>query len=306
MAHWLDHSIEPSRRPKTYKDYEVHVRLHLIPWLGRHQLTRLTPHHVQDMINKKIKEGLAPKTIQNLLGTLRSTLNYAMKREWVGRNVATLVDLPEADAPEIDPLELDEARRFLEALRGHRLEALFVVTLMTGLRSAEARGLRWADVDVDGATLRVRSTVDRVDGEWRFGPPKSARSRRTLALPRTAVAVLRAHRVRQNEERLIAGGRWQDWKLVFPSTVGTPFDGANVLKQLHKVLDEAGLPRQRFHDLRHCCATLLLAEGAHLRTVMEQLGHQNANLMANLYGHVQQRTMRDAADRMEAALGHTG
>jgi integrase len=135
---------------------------------------------------------------------------------------------------------------------------------------------------------------------------KSARSERTLALPKAAVAALRAQKVRQNEERLLAGGRWQDWGLVFASTVGTPLDGRNVLKRLHKILEEAGLPRQRFHDLRHCCATLLLAEGAHLRTVMEVLGHSQIALTANHYGHVQQRTMRDAADRMDAALGRAG
>jgi integrase len=142
LTRWLEHSVKPARRPSTCRNYEIYVRRHLIPALGRHRLTKLSPQHVQDMINAKVAAGLNPKTIQNIRGTLRRGLNQAMRWELVGRNVATLVDLPKADTPEVDPLELDEALRFLEVLQGDRLEGLFAVTLMTGLRRGEALGLR--------------------------------------------------------------------------------------------------------------------------------------------------------------------
>ncbi len=180
---------------------------------------------------------------------------------------------------------------------------MYTVALALGLRQGEALGVRWEDVDLEAQTLRVRYALQRIDRKPTFVEPKTTRSRRTLPLPPSIVTALRAHRVRQLEERLLAGERWQDWNLVFASTVGTPLDGHNVTHRLQKHLERAGLPRQRFHDLRHCCASLLLAQGVHPRAVMEILGHSQIALTMDTYSHVMPAMLRDAANLMDGILG---
>ena len=186
-------------------------------------------------------------------------------------------------------------RRQPDGRGGRRL-----MVLALGLRQGEALGLRWTDVDLERGTLRVQKQLQRIDGKLQLTEPKTERSRRTIALPGFALDALRGHRVRQLEERLVAGEQWQDHGLVFPSTNGTPLDPRNMVRQVHELLDRAGLPRKRFHDLRHTCATLLLVQGADLRVVMDVLGHSQISLTANTYQHVVESLKRDAADRMQA------
>jgi integrase len=205
---------------------------------------------------------------------------------------------------EVHPLEPAQARAFLEAIRGDRLEALYVTALGTGLRQGELLGLSWGDVDLEAGTLRVRQALQRNRSGLVLVEPKSATSHRVVALPAIVVSALRAHRIRQLEERLGAGERWpaDPRELVFLSTTGTPLEGVNVTRRFQALLADAGLPRQRFHDLRHACATLLLAQGIAPRVVMETLGHSQISLTMNTYSHVVPSMTRHAAERMDEAL----
>ncbi|MDP9472177.1 MAG: site-specific integrase [Chloroflexota bacterium] len=199
----------------------------------------------------------------------------------------------------------DQARAFLAAVRGDRLEALFTVALALGLRQGEALAMRWDDVDLDAGTIRIRHTVQKINGQWHFTEPKTARSRRSISMPAASIAALRAHQLRQPDERLAAGSRWQEWGLVFPSSVGTPLDGSNVTHWLQKILARAGLPRQRFHDLHHCCASLLLAQHVPMRVVMEIPGHSQIALTMDTYSHVMPVLRHEAAGLMDAILAAT-
>src|SRR5262249_40590509 len=153
-------------------------------------------------------------------------------------------------------------------------------------RQGEALGLRWDDIDLDGGSLTVRAALQRINGKLQLVEPKTKRSRRTIPLPQVAVNALRAHRVRQLEERLLAGDRWRDWGLVFCTPKGTPHDARNVTRRFQKLLGQTELPHQRFHDLRHTCATLLLVQGVPARVVMEILGHSQISLTLDTYSHV--------------------
>jgi integrase len=135
--------------------------------------------------------------------------------------------------------------------------------------------------------------------------PKSAQSRRVLALPNMALAALRRHKLVQLREQQWAGDRWQARGLVFTSTIGTPLEPRNVTRQFHQHLQRAGLRPVRFHDLRHTCASLLLAQGVHPRIVMETLGHSQIALTMNTYSHVMPVLQREAASRMDALLTAT-
>jgi integrase len=197
----------------------------------------------------------------------------------------------------------EEARRLLDAARGDRLEALYSVALALGLRQGEALGLKWADVDLETAMLRVRRASQRIPHEGtQLVETKTARSRRTLVMPPIVIATLRAHRARQAMERLAAGERWVDLDLVFPSEHGTLADGPNITHRFHKLLKRAALPPMRFHDLRHACASLLLVQGVHPRVVMETLDHSQISLTMNTYSHVLPALQREAADRMQSVL----
>lgn len=303
LSRWLAESARPSVRPLTYRGYEVNVRLHIVPLLGHVRLDRLTPQHVQAMMNAKLAEGLSAKTVLYAKQVLRTALEQAKRWELVTRNAAAVVEGPRLERKPIEPLNPAEARAFLQAIRGHRLRALFLVSLTLGLRQAEVIGLRWVDVDMAGGTLRVQQQIHRIAGELHVSGPKSDRSRCVLALVPSVVDALQEHWRRQEVEREAAGRRWRDSGLVFTTTLGTPLDARKVIREYHGALAAAGLARRRFHDLRHSCATLLLVQGVSPRVVMEVLGHSEIGVTMNIYSHVIPEVQRDAAERLDALLG---
>jgi len=289
-------------RPLTYAGYKVNVEKHLVPTLGKIPLDQLTPRHVQEMMNARLAAGFSGKSVAYMQQVLRTALSLAVRWDMVSRNVARLVDRPRIERKPISPLTPDQARTFLAAIRGHRLEALFSVALALGLRQGEALGLRWEDVDLGAGTLRVRHQLQRIDGKLTLVPPKTERSRRTLVMPITIVERLREHEKRQVAEKLWAGSKWDDTGLIFSTRVGGPTQARHVIAEFHKALENAGLRRIRFHDLRHSCATLLLVQGVSPRVVMEVLGHSEIALTMNAYSHVVPELQRDAAQRMQAIL----
>ncbi len=303
LERWLDEALPAGDlKPTTVENYATLTRHHLIPALGHRRLDALTAADVQRMINTKRAEGLSDRTVQLLHAILRRALGQAVRWQEARRNVAALVDRPRVQRKEARCLSPAEAQRLLDAARGERLFALYAVALACGLRRGEALALRWSDVDLEAGTLRVARTLSRVRSGNIFTEPKSPRSRRTVPLPTSCVAELRAHRVRQAEERLQLCGAWQDHDLVFPSSWGTPMDPRNALRAFTAVAKRAGLHGIGLHTLRHTCASLLLAQGVHPRVVMETLGHSGIAITMDVYSHVMPQQQREAADLMNTAL----
>jgi len=294
LESWLEESAKPSIRPMTYVSYASLIRLHVIPELGGVPLAKLTPQHVQALMNRKLAAGLSPRRVAMIRGVLRTALNQALR--W------GLVSPPRAVRFEVRPLEPEQARLFLKAVRGDPLEPLYTVALAVGLRQGEALGLRWEDVDLDAGTLHIRHGLQRIEGKLRLVEPKSARARRTIVMPALVTESLRAHRVRQTEQRLLAGAEWEEGDFVFSTAVGRPLTDSTVTHMFQRHLARAGLPRQRFHDLRHACASLLLAQGVSPRVVMELLGHSQITLTLNTYSHVMPGLQAEAAARMDGLL----
>ena len=210
---------------------------------------------------------------------------------------------PRVSHVEISPFGLEEARQFLAAIKGDRLEALYTVALALGLRQGEALGLRWEDVDLENGNISISHALQRIGGKLTLVEPKSTSSRRTIPLPPFAIVALSTRHTRQAEERLLAGADWQETKFVFTTKTGAPFDPSNVWKYYKRVLGKAGLRDQRLHDLRHCCASLLLVQGVSPRTVMEILGHSQISLTMNTYTHVVPELKRQATDQLDDLLG---
>src|SRR5450759_1773808 len=263
LHQWLEDTVRPSTRPSTYSSYASIVRLHLEPGLGHLPLARLSPQQVQAFLNAESASGLSPRGVAMERAVLRGALARAERWGLVTRNVAKLAEPPRVPRRQVTPLSPDQARTFLDAIRSDRLEALYLVALGVGLRQGEILGLAWSDLDLAAGTLTVRHALQRVEGKLILVEPKSVTSHRTVALPALVHEALRAHRIRGLQERLGAGTRWHDdpRDLVFVSTVGTPLDGITVTRRFQALLKSAGLPHQRFHDLRHAAASMMLTQG---------------------------------------------
>jgi integrase len=300
LEEWLEDYARVSTRPRTFQRYVELVRLHIIPAIGSIRLEKLTPSNVQRLLNDKHTAGLSPKTVKHIRGVLNTALGRALKWGAVARNVAALTDAPKAVRPEIRCFTTDEARRFIEAVRGERLEALYLLTVTLGLRRGEVLGLKWQDIDFKASTVHVRAALQRVNGRLELSETKTVRSRRPLPLVDFLAKALRGHRVGQLEERLAAGAAWQDTGFVFTTRIGTPVDPANLLDDFKRILKKSELPDVRFHDLRHSAASLLLALNVHPRVVMELLGQ--ISLTMDTYSHVVPEAMRDAVGKLEIAL----
>jgi integrase len=324
LAEWLENTARPSVRPKTYRSYEQMVRNHLsktvppekwkdkeldaVPGLKDVLLTKLTLPRLQRFFNEKLSAGNSPALVRYLRVVLRIALQEAVKGDLVPRNVAALTTPPRVEKKEPEPFTPEQAGRFLKAAMGHRLEALFTSALAVGLRSGECSALRWPDVDLDKAEITVRHTLQRVkqDGEKKAHltllPPKSDKSRRKIETPAACVTALRAHQVRQEQEKALAGSRWKETGHVFTSTIGTPIDDRKILKEFDALVKAAGLPKQRFHDLRHACISLLGAQGVPLKVIAEIVGHSDIRLTQNVYQHVYSEAKRAAANTMDTLL----
>lgn len=201
-----------------------------------------------------------------------------------------------------------EAQQLLESLRGHRLEALWLVMLTIGLRPGEAAGLTWADLDLESGRVTVRHSLQRKNSRPQLVDSlKTERSRRTIALPAITVEALRRHRIAQAAERLAASA-WKDDRLVFASTSGYVLEPRSISRQFSKATEAAGLGHWTPNELRHSAASLLSDAGVPLERVADLLGHTNTRMLERTYRHSAQPAI-DAAAPMawmlsdEAATG---
>jgi len=306
LKRWLEQTAKQNVRPKTYRSYAQLIQLHLAPELGRFRLDQLSPAHVQHFVNAKLQAGLSPRTVQYLRAVLRKALNQALRWDLVQRNVATLIDMPAGSARRRsagNPFTRDELPTLIAALKKHRDGALFRLALMTGLRQGEILGLHWEDVDLAQKRLTVRVTLQWINKQWQFAEPKTPHSRRTIVLTDALVKDLKAHRKRQLQDRLLAGGDWVENGLVFTTNRGTPLDGVNVTRAFRRLQKRADIsPVRRFHDLRDTAATLLMAGNVHPRIVAELLGHTDTRTTLDLYSHVSTAMQAQASQQLHEII----
>lgn len=290
LKRWLNDSVRGSVKPVTHRSYGMLVSKHMVPSMGNVRLSRLTPAHLQGFYRSKLDEGLSPRTVQYLHVVLHRALKQALRWGLVLRNVAEAVDPPKVAKKEVTPFSPEQARAFLQAANGERLEALYILAVHTGMRQGELLALRWDDVDLNNGVLRVRGT-------------KTARSRRTVKLSETALEALRSHLTRQLGEIDRAEQLWQENGLVFATEIGTSLNRHNLTQRTFKpLLERAGLPQIRFHDLRHTCATILLSQGVHAKFVQELLGHATIAITLDTYSHVLPGMSDGLADAIDQAL----
>lgn len=306
LAQWLKDVVAVRNAPLTAQSYGWLVRKHLIPGLGRHKLEQLSPQLVQQFLAERHAAGLSAATIKHLRATLRAALSQAERWGLVHRNVAKLVTIPQAPRYEAAVLTAEDGVKFLTALRGHPREAVYAMALTMGLRRGELLGLRWADVDLMTAELQVRTSLRVQSGKGLvLGKPKSSRSVRKLRMPQICTLALAGWQVQQRLEKQWAGTKWTEGNFVFTDAVGGPLHPDLLSRDLPRLLKSFGLPVVRLHDLRHSCASMLLAMGVHPKLVQETLGHSSYQLTMDTYSHVIPAMRNEVADRMDHALGST-
>jgi integrase len=310
LDRWLADSVKGTVKETTYANYAYITRKHISPALGHVKLKTLTPAHVRGFYGEKTRTNLSAATVKKMHVVLRKALSQAVSDGLIPRNAADGVKPPRVSAPgeEIRPLDSEECASFLEASRGERLEALYVVAVHCGLREGELLALRWEDVYLEAGkpAVSVRRTLTRGENGrgWVVGASTKSGQGRRVRLSRQAASALKDHRKRQLEERLRLAGLWQDQGLVFPNETGSLFNPSNLRNRSFKRIKTRANVREdlRFHDLRHTCATLLLSEGVNVKVVSELLGHASITITLNTYSHVLPDMQDSAADAMEAAL----
>jgi integrase len=301
LESWLA-DIEGTVRRHTYEQYKSVVGKHLIPALGRAKLTDLRRPAIRKLYREKKQSGLKSRTVEYIHVTLHKALNDAVGDRLINYNPTEGLKLPHKDAEETKALSPEQVSALLRAARGGRLEALYVVALHTGLRRGELLALRWDDVDFEKGTLRVDQSLDQ---HGAFNAPKREESHRTLRLTPAALAALKAHRLRQNAERLKAGERWCDNDLVFPNTVGRPMNPSNLYRRdFQPLLERAGLGDKgfTFNSLRHTFATTLAASSIHPSTAQKMLGHKDIRMTLAIYTHATDDMQNAAVDAISATF----
>jgi integrase len=300
---WLKGSVLGTVRQSTYDRYEIAVRVHLKPALGRIKLSKLTAAKVSTFYQEKRNEGCADSSINKLHVTLHKALDQAAKWQMIPRNVCEVVDSPRPSSDEIRPLSTEETKRLLEAAKGDELEAVYILAVHTGMRQGEILALKWTDVDLENFTISVRRTLTKSGTKIVTGETKTSKGRRTITLTTEAVSSLREHLDRQLEDMERLGDLYRDNGFVFTTYGGTFINPSNLRRRsFKKLLERAGLPQIRFHDLRHTCATILFKEGKHPKLVQELLGHANVAITLDTYSHVIPGMGEQTARAMEDAL----
>ncbi|WP_214108300.1 tyrosine-type recombinase/integrase [Acrocarpospora catenulata] len=314
MAQWLRCWLATVQgiRPRTRQGYADHVRLHLVPALGRVRLSELSLRDVRRMFTalagRRTRYGrpLAAASLERIRATLRAALNEAVREGLIDSNPARAVRLPAAPRPraqvwterrvaawkatgERPTVAVWTIPQLVAVLDGVREDALFPLWWLAALRElrrGELAGLRWMDLSLETGELSVAQQLVHVGGKLVAFPPKSVAGRRTVALDPQTVRLLRRHEHDRRAEMTRRGQAWDDMGYVFTRQDGSPVAPDYLTYQFHKLVDKSGLPPVRLHDLRHGAVTIALAAHVDLPVVQGQIGHASIVLTADTYTSV--------------------
>ncbi len=287
LERWLVDYAKPNLSPRGFERYADIIKRHLIPAMGTIQLSRLKPEHLQRHYSDVLASGLSAASAAYHHRVLHIALATAVKWGLVARNVADAVTPPRDRRPEMQTWDEYELNIFLEAAKGRQYYALFYTALFTGMRRSELLALRWQDIDFIYGQINVSRSLHQLrDNSFVFTAPKSAKSRRTIALPPSAFLVLEAYRKAKEVEYSMMGTTLNDSELVFCNLDGSPWRPNTITRAWSMLAARAGVKPIRLHDARHTHASLMLKQGIHPKIVQERLGHASISMTLDTYSHV--------------------
>lgn len=306
MDVWFENYAKLKVRPSSHQTYEGYIKNHIKPNIGDISLNKLTSLALQKFYKKlltggrverveakKQPKGLSAKTIRNINQIISSALKLAIEQDLISKNPADACALPKVEHKEMKTISAEDLAAFLREAKATGVYEMYYVALATGLRRGELLGLKWEDVDWKQGLIRVRRQVARINGEIVEAPLKTKNSYRVVSISQETMEVLKQQKAKSGDQ------------YVFPSPNGGPISPDSVNNMLHRVLERAGLPKVRFHDLRHTFATLALQNGVDIKTVSGMLGHYSAGFTLDTYAHVTTASQKEAANTMGSVLSCT-
>lgn len=305
---WLDHWYHtysmPALRHSTQQEYELRIYRHIIPALGEIPLNQLTEADLQQFYCQLKSQGrlnrtelygpsLSDRSVRGCHITCRAALAQAVEEGLIPINPASGCKLPGEGKREVRVLTREEMQRLLIQAKADGCYELLLLELSVGLRRGELLALQWDDLDLETGELRVSRQVSRVRGKLTVSRPKTDAALRTIVLSPAVTEQLRRYRE-------CATSRW-----MFPSPKkeDSPRDPAAVRKLLSRVLERAGCPKIRFHDLRHTFVTTALEYGMDVKTLSAVVGHRSSSTTLNVYTHVTESMERQAAVKIDQGIG---
>ena len=296
--------------------YNGYSKNHIIPGLGKIQLSKLTPHQVQHFINtlkyqgKKADKEMSYKTRKNVHGCLSAALEKAVEIKYIKDNPATGCSIPRNDdeetSEEVNPFTSEELEAFLKGIKGAEYQDIYTFALNTGMRLSEILGLRWSRFDEKKAKIKIdcQLTMIRAKGEKRTLAPTKNKKTRSFKVASSVVALLKLQKSKQAANRLKAGENWKYEidDLIFTDPYGHTIPHASVEHEFAEICQAAGITGHRFHDLRHTFATLALQHHADVKTLSEALGHYSVAFTLDVYGHVSEEMSDNFASLMEGII----
>ena len=305
VGQWLEIWINDyvvNVKPRTLEAYRCQINNHILPELGSIQLEKLRPHVIQHFYNGCHKT-LSAKSVKNIHGILHRALQQAVAIGYLRSNPTESCVLPRVEKKPIKPLDDDAIRRFMTAIKGHRFECVYLVTLFTGMRRGEVFGLTWDCVDFQQGTLLINKQLQKIKDEsgrtvYSLVTTKNSKARK-ITPAAFVMALLRQQKSRQTEQRLRVGPAWADKDLVFSDELGDYLKPHVAYDSFKKIVAQIGCPEARFHDLRHSYAVAAIKSGDDIKTIQGNLGHATAAFTLDVYGHVTDQMQRESAQRME-------
>jgi integrase len=308
LDRWLAH-VATQISAGSHKTYSTMVRAYIRPVIGAMQLAKLRPADIAHLYALtlggaaplRLRHGLAPRSVALVHRVLSQALRQAVQWQLLSVNPATAVKAPKIERRHMDVLDPAATLALVDAARGTDLFMPVLLAAMTGLRRGEIAALRWRSVNLDIGQLSVVANVEQVGYRTREKPPKSGRGR-SVALPALVVNELRRHRMHQAEHLLRLGIRQDEATHVCLRAGGTPWPPSGLTTTFGSLLGASGLPRVRFHDLRHSHATHLLAANVHPKVVQERLGHASIAMTLDLYSHTVKGMQEEAAASVDTIM----
>lgn len=309
VGEWLDKwsaDYLGSVKPATVCAYKATIKTHLKPGIGAVRLDSLDVHIIQNLYNelvspKKQASAISPKTVKNVHGVLHKALQQAVANGYIRSNPTDACVLPRVEKKKIEPLDENQITVFLKAIRGHQFEQLYIVTLFTGMREAEALGLTWDCVNFANSTITIDKQLQLIrgsKGEYRIAPTKNSKVR-TITVAPFVLDILRQVKRTQQQNSMNYGFFLENTGFVFTNPLGQHLKANTVYKNFKAVVRELGYDNARLHDLRHSYAVASIKSGDDIKTVQENLGHATAAFTLDVYGHVTDQMKMESAARME-------
>ena len=314
VGDWLKQWIEEARHnvaPKTHERYSEIVHKHLVPALGDLPLAKLAPAHIQAFYSDALKNGrldgrggLSPQTVLHFDRVLNRAMKGARKLRLIPVNPVEDVERPKVEEREMQTLTDEEATRLLAAASTTRIYVPIVLALATGLRRGELLALHWQDLDLSTGIVEVVRSLEQTSAGLRFKTTKTKRGKRPVVLPASVLEVLRDHKAKQAEERLLLGLGKGD--VVFTRVNGQPISPDSFTSWVARVAKRAGTSHiMPVHGLRHTHITNLLRANVHPKVASERAGHSRVGFTLDRYSHVIPSLQEDAALRIDAGFRKT-